>query len=158
MMQAMGSTRRRSVSSPTRPPQKGLLHPFLVLHTRPLGRITFPFLPSVLPSCLHLFLLSLLSSCLFLFFLPSCHLLLRFLRHFTPFLFTFVEWHSVLCDVLLYHILFLLKSSVATCFCVGLSSLVLLLPFSLLLRLGSEHKSKSVHHPDQHFALLIAVM
>jgi len=30
-----------------------LLHPFLARHTRPLGRIPFPFLPSPLPSCLH---------------------------------------------------------------------------------------------------------
>jgi len=109
-----------------------------------LGAHHLSLLPSVLPSCLNLFLLSLLSSCLFLFFLPSSHLLLRFLRHFTPFLFTFVEWHSVLCDVLLYHILFVLKSSVAMCFCAGLSSLVLLLPFSLLLRLGSEHKIQEI--------------
>ena len=30
-----------------------LLHPFLARHTRPLGRIPFPFLPSPLPNFLH---------------------------------------------------------------------------------------------------------
>jgi len=44
-----------------------LLHPFLTRHTRPLGRIPFPFLPSPLPSFLHLFLILHLSLRLFLF-------------------------------------------------------------------------------------------
>ena len=47
-----------------------LLHPFLVCHPRPLGCIPFPFLPSPLPSFLHLLLISLLSSRLFLSFIP----------------------------------------------------------------------------------------
>jgi len=72
-----------------------LLHPFLVRHPRPLGRIPFPFLPSPLPSFLHLLLISLLSSRLFLFLPPgSSHPCLRFLRHFTLFFFTFVKSHS----------------------------------------------------------------
>jgi len=71
-----------------------LLHSFLVCHPRPLGRIPFPFLPSPLPSFLHLLLISLLSSRLFLFLHPSSHPCLRFLRHFTLFFFTFVKSHS----------------------------------------------------------------
>jgi len=47
-----------------------LLHTFLVCHPRPLGRIPLPFLPSPLPSFLHLLLICLLSSCLFLFLPP----------------------------------------------------------------------------------------
>ena len=71
-----------------------LLHPFLARHTRPLGRIPFPFLTSRLPSFLHLLLISLLSSRLFLFLPPSSHSCLRFLRHFTLFFFTFFQSHS----------------------------------------------------------------
>jgi len=36
-----------------------LLYPFLARHTRPLGRIPFPFLPSPLPNFLHLLLIRL---------------------------------------------------------------------------------------------------
>jgi len=50
-----------------------VLHPFLARLTRPLGRIPFPFLPSPLPSFLHLLLISLLSSRIFLFLPPSSH-------------------------------------------------------------------------------------
>ena len=77
-----------------------LLHPFLVRHPRPLGRIPFPFLPSPLPSFLHLLLIHLLSSRLFLFHPPPSHPCPRFLRHFTPFFFTFVKSHNVLSHVL----------------------------------------------------------
>jgi len=77
-----------------------LLHPFLARHTRPLGRIPFPFLHSPLPSFLHLLLIRLLSSRLFLFLLPSSHPCLRYLRHFTLFFFIFVKSQSVLCHVL----------------------------------------------------------
>ena len=77
-----------------------LLHPFLVRHPSPLGCILLPFLPSTLPSFLHLLLIRLLSSCLFLFLPPSSHPCLRFLRHFTLFFFTFVKSHNVLCHVL----------------------------------------------------------
>jgi len=44
-----------------------LLHPFLVRHPRFLGRIPFPFLPSPLPTFVHILLISLLSLHLFLF-------------------------------------------------------------------------------------------
>jgi len=77
-----------------------LLHPFLVRHPRPLGRIPFPFLPCLLPSFLHLLLIHLLSSRLFLFLPPPFHPCLRFLRHFTLFFFTIVKSHHVLCHVL----------------------------------------------------------
>ena len=77
-----------------------LLHPFLARHTRPLGRIPFPFLPSPLPSFLHLLLICLLSLRVFLFLPPPSHPCLRFLRHFTLFFFTFVKSHNVLCHVL----------------------------------------------------------
>jgi len=77
-----------------------LLHPFLVRHPRPLGRIPFPLLPSPLPSFLHLFLIRLLSSRLFLFHPSPSHPCLRFLLHFTLFFFTFVQSHNVLCHVL----------------------------------------------------------
>jgi len=49
-----------------------LLHPLLVRHPRPLGRIPFPFLPCPLPSFLHLLLIHLLSSRLFLFLPAPC--------------------------------------------------------------------------------------
>jgi len=75
-------------------PNRLLLHPFLACHPRPLKRIPFPFLPSRLPSLLHLLLISLLSSRLFLFLDPSSHACLRFLRHFTLFFFTFVKSHN----------------------------------------------------------------
>jgi len=77
-----------------------LLHPLLVRHPRPLGRIPFPFLPCPLLSFLHLLLIHLLSSRLFLFLDPPSHPCLRFLRHFTLFFFTFVKSHNVLCHVL----------------------------------------------------------
>jgi len=77
-----------------------LLRPFLAHHTRSLGRIPFPFLPSPLPSCLHLLLIRLLSSRLFLLRPPCSHPCLHFLRHFTLFFFTFVKSHNVLCHVL----------------------------------------------------------
>jgi len=77
-----------------------LLHPFLACHTRPLGRIFFPFLPSPLPSFLHLLLIRHLSSRLFLFLHPPSHPCLRFLRHFILFFFNFVKSHNVLCHVL----------------------------------------------------------
>jgi len=73
-----------------------LLHPLIVCHPRPLGRIPFPFLPCPLPSFLHLLLIHLLSLRLFLFLPPPCHPCLRFLRHFTLFFFTFVKSHNVL--------------------------------------------------------------
>ena len=78
-----------------------LLCPYLVRHLRHLGRIPFPFLPSPLPSFLHLLLIrvSLLSSLLFLFLLPSSPPCPRFSRHFTLFCFTFVKSHRVLCHV-----------------------------------------------------------
>jgi len=79
-----------------------LLHPFLARHTQPLGRIPFPFLPSPLPSSLHLLLIRVLSSRLFfrLFLPPPSPSCLHFLRHFTLFSFTFVKSHNVLCHVL----------------------------------------------------------
>ena len=53
-----------------------LLHLFLACHTQPLGRIPFPFLPSPLPSFLHLLFICLLSSRLVLFLppppIPAC--------------------------------------------------------------------------------------
>jgi len=110
-----------------------LLHPFLARHTRPLGRIPFPFLPSPLPSFLHLLLICLLSLRVFLFLPPPSHPCLRFLRHFTLFFFTFVKSHNVLC-----HVLSKLTSPVTVCLCVGLLSFFLLLPFCFLLRLGSQ--------------------
>jgi len=75
------------------------LHPFLVLHPRPLGRIPFPFFPSPLPSFLHLLLIRHLSSRLLIFLASPSHPCLRFLRHFTLF-FTFVNSHNVLRHVL----------------------------------------------------------
>jgi len=77
-----------------------LLHPFLVRHPRPLGRIHFPFLPSPLRSFLRLLLISPLSSRVFLFLPPPSHPCLRFLPHCTLFFFNFVKSHNVL-----YHIL-----------------------------------------------------
>ena len=77
-----------------------LLHPLLVRHPRPLGRIPFPFIPCPLPSFLHLLLIHLRSSRLFLFLPPPSHPCLRFLRHFTLFFVTFVKSHNVLCHVL----------------------------------------------------------
>ena len=77
-----------------------LVHQFLVRHPRPLGRIPFPFLPSPLPSFLHLLLIRLLSSRLFLFLPHPSHPCLRFLRHLTLFFFTFVKSYNVLCHVL----------------------------------------------------------
>jgi len=76
-----------------------LLHPLLVRHPRPLGRIPFPLFPCPLPTFLHLLLIHLLSSRLFLFLPPPSHPYLRFLRHFTLF-FTFVKSNNVL-----YHVL-----------------------------------------------------
>ena len=77
-----------------------LLHQFIVRHPRPLGHIPFPFLPSPLPSFLHLLLIRLLSLRLFLFLPPPSHPCLRILRHFTLFFFTFVKSHNVLFLVL----------------------------------------------------------
>jgi len=79
-----------------------LLHPFLVRHPRPLGRIPLPFLPSPLPSFLHLLLIRLLSSRVFLFLCPPSHPCLRFLCHSTLFFCAFrvVKSHNVLCHVL----------------------------------------------------------
>jgi len=77
-----------------------LLHPFLVRHPRPLGRIPFPFLPSPFPSFLHLLLICLLSSRLFLFLPPPSHPFLHFLHHFTLFFFTFIKSYNVLHHVL----------------------------------------------------------
>ena len=78
-----------------------LLRPLFVRHPRPLGRIPFPFLPCPLPSFLHLLFILLLSSRLFLLLPPHpYHPCLRFLHHFTPFFFTFVKSHNVLCHVL----------------------------------------------------------
>jgi len=57
-----------------------LLHPFVVRHPRPLGRIPFPFLTFPLHIFLHLFLITLLSSRLFLFLLPSLPALLASLH------------------------------------------------------------------------------
>jgi len=71
-----------------------LLHPFLVRHPRPLGRIPFPFLPPPLPRFLHLLLTRLLSSRLLLFLPLHSHLYLCFWRHFALFFFTFVKSHS----------------------------------------------------------------
>ena len=110
-----------------------LVHPFLVRHHRPLGRIPCPFLPSPLPSFIHLLLIRLLSSRLFLFLPPPSHPCLRFSHHFTHFFFTFVKSHNVLC-----HVLFKLTSPVTMWLCVGLSFFFLLLPFYCLLRLGSQ--------------------
>jgi len=110
-----------------------LLHPFLVRHPLPLGRIPFPFVPCPLPSFLHLLLIRLLSSHLFLLLSPPSHPCLRFLRHFTLFFFTSVKSHNVL-----RHVLSQLPSPVTMCLCVGLSSFFLLLPFYFLLQLGSQ--------------------
>jgi len=77
-----------------------LLHPFLVRHPRPLGRIRFPFLTSNLHIFLRLLLISLLSSRVFLFLLVSSPPCPRFSRPFTLFFFTIVKSHSCLCHVL----------------------------------------------------------
>ena len=107
-----------------------LPHKFLARHTRPLGRIPFPFLPSPLASCLHLLLIRLLSSCLFLF-LPL----------------SFFSWHRFSLCVFVRNRMFIVwqppKGENDDCdsensLCVGFSCFFLLLPFYFLLRLVSQ--------------------
>jgi len=101
---------------------------------RPLGRTPFPFLPSPLHIFLHLLLISLLSSRLFLFpppLLPSLPALLASLHSLLP--------HNrqsrtvsvpcpFLADIACHYV----------SLCRSLISLLLHLPFSFLLRLGSQ--------------------
>ena len=110
-------------------------------------------------SFLHLLLIHLLSSRLSLFLPPPSHPCLRFLRHFTLFLFAFVKSHNVLC-----HVLSQLTSPVTMCLCAGLSSFFLssflsisLCDWGVNLRSNSFHYQNIYIHTYADYNLLIYV-